>query len=335
MVNGRLTLAQAEAVLDLIRAKTNAAAAAAVRRLAGAGGQELLAVEKEVLSLLAEVEAGLDFPEDVPEPEKSVLKHRAEAALARLDAMLATAKHGRLLTEGAQIVIAGRPNVGKSSLLNALLCEERAIVTNVPGTTRDAVAEEISLGGVPVRLVDTAGLGAAGDELEALGIARSRQEIARADLTLLVLAGDEPLTEKDKAAAAEVAACGPGVIVVNKSDLPSELSRLPEPVRTWPLVRVSALTGSGLVELTETIIRMLGGGSGEGTPLLSHLRQIEAAQAAAEALGAFVAGLARYTPWDVLAEDLRACLVALGRLTGRAVGPEVLREIFSRFCIGK
>lgn len=335
VINGRLTLAQAEAVLDLIRAKTDAAAAAAARRLAGAGGQELLAVEREVLSMLAEVEAGLDFPEDVSEPGRDILRHRAEAILTKLDAMLAAGKSGRLLTEGAQIAIAGRPNVGKSSLLNALLGEERAIVTDVPGTTRDAVAEEISLGGIPVRLVDTAGLGTAGDELEALGMARTRGEIARADLVLLVLAGDEPLTEGDEAAAAEAAARGLGVIAVNKSDLPAGLHGVPEAVRAWPAVRVSARTGFGLVELKETIVRMLGGRVGEGTPLLSHLRQIEAAQLAREALREFAVGLTRPQPWEILAEDLRACLAALGRLTGRAVGPEVLREVFSRFCIGK
>ncbi|MCL6614174.1 MAG: tRNA uridine-5-carboxymethylaminomethyl(34) synthesis GTPase MnmE, partial [Firmicutes bacterium] len=214
VMNGRLDLVQAEAVLELIRAKTDAAAEAALRRLAGESGREILALERELLGLLAEVEAWLDFPEDVEEPAE--VAERGRRILARLDALLAGAERGRLMNEGAVVVIAGRPNVGKSSLLNAFLGEERAIVTSLPGTTRDAVAEECALLGIPVRLVDTAGLGEAGDEIEALGMERTRREMARADAILFVLDGSEPLAPADEAVAREVAEGHRGVVAINK-----------------------------------------------------------------------------------------------------------------------
>jgi len=334
-INGRLNLVQAEAAIDLIRAKTGEAAQAALRRLSGAGGRELRTAEESCLSLLAGVEAWLDFPEDAPEPGRAVLTSRGQEILALLDSMLAGAGRGRLLTEGVVVALAGRSNVGKSSLLNALLGEERAIVTPQPGTTRDAVAEEVSLGGIPVRLVDTAGLGHAGDELEALGMARSRLEIARANLALLVLDGSEPLTPHDEVVAREVAVQGRGVVALNKADRRLEALAPPDPVRSWPAVWVSALTGQGLPELIDAIVDALGGRPDEGTPVLSHLRQVQAASEAHLAVSRFLEGAGHGMAWDFLAEDLRSALAALGRLTGRAVGPEVLSEVFSRFCLGK
>lgn len=333
VMNGRLDLVQAEAVLELIRAKTDAAAEAALRRLAGESGREILALERELLGLLAEVEAWLDFPEDVEEPAE--VAERGRRILARLDALLAGAERGRLMNEGAVVVIAGRPNVGKSSLLNALLGEERAIVTSLPGTTRDAVAEECALLGIPVRLVDTAGLGEAGDELEALGMERTRREMARADAILFVLDGSEPLAPADEAVAREVAEGHRGVVAINKADLPSRLEEIPAPVAAWPVVRLSALTGEGLPDLIAALVEILAGQPGEGTPALSNLRQIEAAREAREAVASFLTGLANGVPWDFLAADLRAALAAMARLTGRAVTPAVLREIFARFCLGK
>ncbi|MGQ9780031.1 MAG: tRNA uridine-5-carboxymethylaminomethyl(34) synthesis GTPase MnmE [Bacillota bacterium] len=332
VVNGRLNLVQAEAVLDLIRAKTDAAAEAAFHRLAGDAGREIPVLEEELLGLLVDLEAWLDFPEEVEAPPE--VAARTRAILARFDALLAGAERGRLLNEGAAVAIVGRPNVGKSSLLNALLGEERAIVTDIPGTTRDAVTEACNLGGIPVRLVDTAGLGPAGDRLEALGMERSRREIARADAVIFVLDGSEELTAADEAVGEEVAGCR-GVVAVNKSDLPSRLREIPRAVAGWPVVRVSALTHAGLEELVAALVEVLGGRPGEGTPALSNLRQIEAAREARRATAAFLEGLGRGVPWDFLAADLRAALTALGRLTGRAVTPAVLHEIFARFCLGK
>ncbi len=334
VLNGRLSLAQAEAIPDLVRAKTDAAAAAALRRLSGEGGSQLLSVEDETLAILAEVEAWLDFPEDVPLPALASIRARAEETLAKLDRIIAGAHRGRLLSEGATVVIMGRPNVGKSSLLNAILGEERAIVADLPGTTRDAVAEEIDLAGMPVRLVDTAGMGKAADQIEAMGIARSRKEIAAADLVLLVLDRSEPMSVQDEIAAAEASAHGPGLVALNKADLPSRLAGLPGAVKSWPAIDVSARTGAGLPALTAAITAGLGG-QNEGTPLLSHLRQIEAAQEARGCLQAFHNGLLADLPWDILAEDLRASLSAISRLTGKAVGQDLMEEVFSRFCVGK
>ncbi|MGE5598343.1 MAG: tRNA modification GTPase, partial [Bacteroidota bacterium] len=308
---------------------------AALRRLAGEGGRELREVEHDVLSCLAAIEANLDFPEDVPAPERQRIEERARGTAARLAEIIAGAERGRLLREGAMVALAGRPNVGKSSLLNAFLGEERAIVAPLPGTTRDAVAEEFSLKGIPIRLVDTAGLGEAGDALEAVSMERTRREISRADLVLLVLAGNEGLTPEDETAAEEAAACGRGIVAVNKIDLPQALQDLPHAAAGWPVVRVSALTGQGLEELAEAIVQSLGGNMAEGTPLLSRERQVQAAREAEGALRSFAAGIETGLPLDILAEDLRACLRAIGRLTGRALGPDLLREIFSQFCVGK
>lgn len=335
VLNGRLNLLQAEAVLDLIRAKTNAAAAAALRRLAEGGGEQLLAVEARLLGLSAEIEAWLDFPEDISEPEIDSLAQKARQIMGGLDLLLVEARRGRLLTEGAMVAIVGRPNVGKSSLLNALLGEERAIVTDLPGTTRDAVAEEISLDGLPIRFVDTAGLGQTEDRLETLGMVRSRREIARADLILLVFDASEPLTDADREIATELSKKGQGIAVLNKADLPGQLVEAPEPVSSWPTVAVSALTKHGLPALTGAILNALGGQPAEAVPVLSHLRQIEAAAQARAALAAFAAGLGEGVALDVLAEELRASLASLARITGREVGPDLLREIFSRFCLGK
>ncbi|NLG84454.1 MAG: tRNA uridine-5-carboxymethylaminomethyl(34) synthesis GTPase MnmE [Firmicutes bacterium] len=330
--NGRINLIQAEAVLDLIRAKTDVAAEAAFHRLAGEAGREITALEEELLGLLAAIEGWLDFPEEVEAPPE--VAARARTILARFDALLAGAERGRLLNEGAAVAIVGRPNAGKSSLLNALLGEERAIVTEIPGTTRDAVAEECNLGGIPVRLVDTAGLGPPGDRLEALGMERSRREIARADAVLFVLDGSEELTAADEAVGAEVAGCR-GVVAINKSDLPLKLQGVPSTVLGWPVVRVSALTQSGLDGLVTALMEVLGGRPGEGTPALSNLRQIEAAREARRAVAAFLEGLARGVPWDFLAAELRAALTAIGRLSGRTVTSAVIDEIFTRFCLGK
>lgn len=335
VVNGRLDLVQAEAVLDLIRAKTEEAAEAALRRLADDGGRELRSIEADTMGLLAAVEAWLDFPEDVPPPDPGETMALLGGIMGRLDAILAGAEQGRLLTEGATIVIVGRPNVGKSSLLNALLGEERAIVASLPGTTRDAVAEEFSLGGIPVRLVDTAGLAEAGDEIEILGMERSRREIARSDLVLLVLDGSASLTMADEAAAGEASVKSRGVIAINKGDLPEKLDRLPEATALWPVVRVSARTGQGLTDLRSAMREAISGRQNEGIPVLSHLRQIEAAREARAALARCRSNLASGITWDLLAGDLRTALAALARLTGRELGPDLMREIFARFCIGK
>jgi tRNA modification GTPase len=294
-----------------------------------------LAVEARLLGLSAEIEAWLDFPEDISEPEIDSLAQKARQIMGGLDLLLVEARRGRLLTEGAMVAIVGRPNVGKSSLLNALLGEERAIVTDLPGTTRDAVAEEISLDGLPIRFVDTAGLGQTEDRLETLGMVRSRREIARADLILLVFDASEPLTDSDREIATELSKKGQGIAVLNKADLPGQLVEAPEPVSSWPTVAVSALTKHGLPALTGAILNALGGQPAEAVPVLSHLRQIEAAAQARAALAAFAAGLGEGVALDVLAEELRASLASLARITGREVGPDLLREIFSRFCLGK
>jgi tRNA modification GTPase len=332
-LHGRIDLAQAEAVADVIHAETDLAHRLAARQIEGALSRGLSAVAESLRDALAEIEARVDFAEDVdgvavPAAVADALS-QAEAAL---ELLLAGADLGRRAREGARVVLAGRPNAGKSSLFNTLLGEDRALVTAEPGTTRDALAERLDLEGMPVRLLDTAGLREA-EAIEALGVERARRELDAADLVLWVVDGSRPETDEDRRAFTPLAG-RPHVVARNKSDLPAA----PQSVEPEGAVSVSALTGEGLPALRAALAAALRGGRPAGAAaeaLVTNGRHIEALRQAREAIAAARQGARDKAPGELVAGDVRVALEALGEVTGEAVAPDLLERIFARFCIGK
>lgn len=339
-LNGRLDLTQAEAVIDLIEARGNIGARLALSQLQGQMGRELEQVRETLLELLARAEVAIDFPEEEQEimgpDEGRVLLERQ--VLKPLQNLLARFDAGRLCREGAEVVIAGRPNVGKSSLLNALLREERALVTAVPGTTRDTIEESLSIEGIPVRLVDTAGLREQAGEVEDLGIRRARRKAGEADLVLLLIDGSAALTAEDLRIREELAG-RPLLLLCNKADLPQAVTDEECAARLGGLcpLRISAREHRGLDDLRHAIFahlardRQLGPEAG-CAPNLRHRQALEHALAEGEKL---VAALADGLTIDLVALELQLMLGCLDEILGRCVDDDLLDTIFSRFCIGK
>jgi tRNA modification GTPase len=335
-LNGRLDLAQAEAVIDVIRAGSEAASRLALRQLEGRLSREVRNFRERIVDLLALVEAHIDFPEeDIDPPHQGTLEAGAGDILAGIERLLATFEAGRTLREGIAVLIAGRPNVGKSSLLNSLLGESRAIVTEIPGTTRDTIEESLTLGGIPLRLVDTAGIRSTHDPVEAEGVRRARAKAAAADLVLLVLDGSQEPGEDDRLAL-EACQGTPTLLVINKADRPQ--IPLPPVFAAMPAVRISARSGTGMEELREKVVARVTGGRGGDrfdSVLVSDRRHREALLRAGEALRRFCSGTDTRQAPEFLALDLRQALQALGEITGETAAAEILDRIFSRFCIGK
>jgi tRNA modification GTPase len=340
-LNGRIDLAQAEAVLDIVHARTEAALRIAEGQLEGRMSQPVRQVRRALLDLLASLEASLDFPEEEigppmegesPAPD---LAAALEDASRQLVSLLSQADEGMMYRQGARAVIVGRPNVGKSSLLNALLHYDRAIVTPIPGTTRDTVEETLNLSGVPFCLVDTAGIVPSQDPVERMGIERSRRAIDGADVVLFVLNGSEPLRSED-CDLADIIRNRPRVVVVNKSDLPQMLddaTLLPEAAH----IHVSALLGTGLAELEQALVRVVLQRNAQTSdlPLVSNPRHREVLRRALASVGRAIEGAGGGVPDELLAVDLTAAVSALGEITGESVGEDVLATIFSSFCVGK
>jgi tRNA modification GTPase len=332
-LNGRLDLVQAEAVADLIDAVTPLQARVAVDQLEGTLTKRVAQIDTQLFEVAAKLEASLDFPDEgfhfIGREEATT---GLKTTLTLLDALLADGRRGRLIREGRLVVIAGRPNVGKSSLFNALVGSGRAIVTPVAGTTRDVLTETVDIDGVPITLVDTAGLRDAIDEIEAEGVRRAHEAFQVAALTLVVLDGSQPLTNEDTAILNTIDE--PRIVVSNKSDLKTDGGPgFQPPVNTIP---VSSRTGRGLDELRQSIITALAGADDlRDTPLVSNQRHLQCAATAREAVaGAIAAAEAGATEELVLAE-LSDARQALEWLTGRRTPDDVLAHIFSHFCIGK
>ena len=340
-LNGRIDLAQAEAVADLIHAETEAAHELALSQLAGELSRRLERVTDRITDCVAEVEARVDFAEDVGgvEVPPHVIAAIGEAERA-LGSLLDGAAFGRAVREGVRVPIVGRPNTGKSSLFNALLGEERAIVTAVPGTTRDRVSEAIEVAGVRVTLSDTAGLREGAEPVEAIGIARARAALEESPLVLWVVDGSAVLAAEDHWIAGRLEAKRV-LVALNKCDLPP-VTRAAQvmplmngaPVRAVP---VSATRGAGLGDLREALAGLLGAdGEGGGTAAsIGNARHAEALGRARAALARALAAGEDGAPGEIVALELRECLGAAGEVTGRAVGEDLLDRIFSRFCIGK
>ncbi len=335
-LSGRVDLTQAEAVLEVIQARTEAGLKVAAGHLSGGLGRAVRQAREALLDLLARVEAALDFPEEAGElsPESCAAVLTAQGQF--LEDLAGTYREGRLLREGLQVVIAGRPNVGKSSLLNRLLDLDRAIVTEIPGTTRDVIEEAISLGGVMVRLADTAGLGPARDRLEALGIERTRDKLAQADLVLYLVDGSLPLDPGDLEALGELRGRS-AILVINKIDLPAVLAAQDlAAAATFPVVRISALTGQGLEDAKRGIVDLaLGGGLTPAGEMVTQARHHRHLQNCLERLRQALALLGPGPAWELVALELREAVGELGEITGQEVGEDVLDRIFAQFCLGK
>lgn len=334
---GKLDLTQAEAVCDIVCAQTEAAARLAAAQLAGGLSRRYEAVRDALAEQLAQTEAAIDFPEeelDVMAPAEAARAIR-EGPLAQLERLLADARAARPLREGVLLAICGRPNVGKSTLLNALLGRERALTSPEPGTTRDFIEESLELDGVPVRLADTAGLREAAQGIEARGVALAVGRLEACDLALAVLDASETAQPDDHALAGRLRE-RPHLCLLNKSDLPARVSP-GEAGRLFPralgVVRLSALTGEGVEELKERLAELLAPAEPpEVAPSLRHEEALGRARTSAlRAAEALEAGLGA----EVVAEELKAALAALGEISGETASGEILERIFSRFCIGK
>ena len=332
-MNGRIDLAQAEGVMRMIRAGSERAMRSAVRQMEGGVSAFVRTARAEITSLLAAMAAAIDFPDEVEETQTALeVTASCKAIAARLEAAC-DARAGRIEDEGLRVVLCGRPNAGKSSLLNALLGGERAIVTDIPGTTRDTLTEAMQIGGVRVLLTDTAGLRETGDAVERIGVERAKKALSEADVRALVLDGASPLTEEDKAALFGLA---PQLIILSKGDLAPVLTA--DEVRAAfgdvPTVAVCAPRGEGMEALKEALAAFVPEDGAESSAV-SQPRLVAAARRACAALSDAVAALSDGMPLDVAAVDLSAALDALGEITGETMSEKVIDEVFAKFCVGK
>ncbi len=337
-LNGRLDMSQAEAVMDVITAKSRAGLSAAVRQLDGRLSAYIERIREELVSLIARLEVTIDYPEE--DIEELTMQEVDDALIPieeELRELLKKAKTGRMVKDGIQTVIAGRPNAGKSSLLNALLQEDRAIVTDIPGTTRDSIEEYIQIQGVPVRLIDTAGIREAEDKVEQIGVDKARQYMEDSDVVLLVIDASQPLAEEDTALLAAIQG-RPAAVVLNKQDKERVLQK-EELEKTYSCVclPVSAASGEGIDAVEEFILSLVkeGSVSVESDILLTNLRHAglveESLQALAQARETIGAGM----PVDCVIVDIKKAWEQLGSVTGQTLQADIISEIFSRFCLGK
>jgi tRNA modification GTPase len=339
-LNGRLDLAQAEAVMDLIQARSEGGLRLAMEQLRGKLSDELGRIREALLRLLAEVEAGIDFIEDgITFISSEALGNGVEVVIKRIERLIGTADEGRIVREGITAVLLGRPNVGKSSLLNALARADRAIVTDIPGTTRDVLEEFVNIRGIPVRLLDTAGLRESADKVEREGVRRAEDALHRADLVLAVLDASAPLESEDRQVLALTAGKS-RLLVANKADLvprwePSELDpRLSAGER---MIRTSAVEGIGLEDLRDAIrdTMLKHGREPVDGAVITHLRHRGALERAKQSLDHVRISLERRMPAEFIALDLRAATNAVGEIIGATTVEDVLDRIFRDFCIGK
>ncbi|MCE7790990.1 tRNA uridine-5-carboxymethylaminomethyl(34) synthesis GTPase MnmE [Salipaludibacillus sp. CUR1] len=338
-LNGRIDLSQAEGVIDLIRAKTDRAMNVAMNQVEGKLSQRIQKLRQALLETVAHVEVNIDYPEyDAEEMTLEILQEKASFVKQEIDRLLQTAQQGKILREGLSTVIIGRPNVGKSSLLNSLVHENKAIVTDIPGTTRDVIEEYVNVRGVPLRLLDTAGIRETEDVVERLGVERSRKVINSAELVLLVLNNNEPLTEADE----ELFKLSEGhdvITIVNKTDLEEKinLNRVRNLAGNRPVVATSLLKDEGVDELEEAIRDLFFKGDLETGDMsyVSNSRHIallnQAKKTIDDALGAVEAGM----PVDMVQIDITKAWELLGEVIGDSVSESLIDQLFSQFCLGK
>ena len=335
-LNGRVDLTQAEAVMDIIRAKTDKAMNIAVKQLDGSLSQLITNTRQEILNTLAQVEVNIDYPEydDVEEMTTAIISEKTQEFQTLLENLLSTARRGKILREGLSTAIIGRPNVGKSSLLNNLLREDKAIVTDIAGTTRDVIEEYINIKGVPLKLVDTAGIRETDDVVEKIGVERSKKALEEADLVLLVLNASEKLTDQDRKLI-ELSETSNRIILLNKTDLPEviEVDEIPA-----GFIRISVLENQNIDEIEERINKLFFDNAGiveQDATYLSNARHISLIEKAVESLQAVNDGLESGMPVDLLQVDLTRTWEILGEIIGDAAPDELITQLFSQFCLGK
>ncbi|MCE5315205.1 MAG: tRNA uridine-5-carboxymethylaminomethyl(34) synthesis GTPase MnmE [Armatimonadota bacterium] len=337
-LNGKLDLTQAEAVNDLIRAQTDDARKVALRQLDGALSKRVGEINSRVLGVIAAIEAAIDFPDDVPEPTPDWLRSEIESARDAVTQLLTSFGRGRVYREGLRVVIAGRVNVGKSSLLNALLRHARAIVTPIPGTTRDVIEESLEIQGIPIVAIDTAGLRSTDDPVEKIGVERTKQSLESADIVLLVIDAEHDISLQIP----DDARGKPTIIVMNKIDLiPSE--RLPEVLsersralgHVGPILGTSAAIGLGIEELERQIAELAAASNSAESVLVSNARHERLLVSSTESLNRALDTLLDGQPIDMLAIDLVDTRRSLGMITGETASDDLIDRIFGEFCIGK
>ncbi len=332
-LNGRMDLTGAEAVADIIEAETAEAARNAAGQLGGAISRKIEVIYRALTDISSHYHAVLDYPdEDIEDFRMERYMGDIADAVVTLEKLGESYGRGRILQGGIPAAIVGRPNAGKSSLLNALLGYDRAIVTDIPGTTRDTIEEKLRLGGVLLRLTDTAGLRDTDDEIERLGVMRSREAMENAELVIAVIDGSGELTEEDESILREAEKAAQGIVVVSKSDLGKAVTL---PATSLPTVELSAVTGKGIDELEAAVKRLFPMPDAPAGEILTNARQAEAVSRAIDALHAAQEAMKSGCTPDIVLTETEAAMAALGELTGRTVREDVTNRIFERFCVGK
>ena len=335
-LSGRMDLIQAESVADLIDAESAGAARNAVGQLQGRMSRSVGEIYDALMDVVSRFYAIVDYPDEEIEPlQQAQIEQTLAESAERLDALLATFSRGRLLKSGVPAVILGKPNAGKSSLLNALLGYDRAIVTDIAGTTRDTVEEKVLVGSVLLRLCDTAGIRDAADTVERLGVERAQQAAQRAELALLVLDGSAPLTREDEEAIAAARRARRMLVLVNKADLPQVLDTAALRVRFGEVIPLSARSGAGVDALCRAVEELFAGGETPRGELLTNARQAESAQRALDAVRRAEQALRIGLSPDAVLTDAEEALEALAEFSGKRVRDDLVATIFSRFCVGK
>ncbi|EIT86122.1 tRNA modification GTPase TrmE [Fictibacillus macauensis ZFHKF-1] len=338
-LNGRIDLSQAEAVMDLIRAKTDRAMNVALNQMEGRLSKLVSSLRQTLLETIAHVEVNIDYPEyDAEEMTHQLLQEKLHEVKNEVATLLTTAQQGKILREGLSTAIIGRPNVGKSSLMNALVQENKAIVTDVAGTTRDVIEEYVNVRGVPLRLVDTAGIRETEDIVERIGVEKSRKVLKEADLILLVLNNNERLTQEDENLLAAVKGLN-AIIIINKTDLESHIDRdrLQQLSDNHPIITVSLLQEEGVDRLEEGIAKLFfaGGMEAQDMTYVSNSRHIALLQQASGSIEEALHGIEASLPIDMIQIDITRAWEILGEIVGDTVSESLIDQLFSQFCLGK
>lgn len=338
-LNGRIDLTQAEAIIDIIDAKTEQSLEVAVNQLDGTLSKYIRDLRDELIAMIAHLEVTIDYPEeDIEEVSAQEVRIGLEPILEKMDTLLATAQRGKLLRDGVMVSIIGRPNAGKSSLMNALLREDRAIVTNIPGTTRDSIEEFLTIQGIPVRLIDTAGIRETEDIVESMGVEKARQYLDKADVVVLVIDGSKPL-EPEEQELLQLITNRPSIIFLNKADqmqciMKEEIAALGT---FTEIVTISAAQGEGMDEMAKVITSLVQGGTVQASheAMLSNVRHITLMEQAKSSLDQSILAIDSGMPIDLIVTDIRAAWELLGDITGESLRESMVDELFKRFCLGK